>query len=198
MEANMKNEHRVIEIFKKTQVLMDGHFLLTSGKHSNQYMQCAKIQQYPKYTQELMAILADKYKDQKIDYVIAPAVGGIIVGYELARQLEVKNIFAEREEDGTMAIRRGFELPEGSRVVVAEDVITTGGSVQEVIDLVKEKGGEVVAVAVLVDRSNGSADFGVRLDATLTVKVEAWEKDDCPICKEGKEELVKPGSRKIK
>lgn len=192
------NEQRVIDIFKETDVLMDGHFLLTSGRHSNQYMQCAKIQQYPQYTQELIGMLADKYKDQNIDYIIAPAVGGIIIGYELARQLGVKNMFAEREQDGTMAIRRGFEFPKGARIVVAEDVITTGGSVQEVIDVVKEKGGDIIGVAVLVDRSNGSADFGVKLDATLTVKVESWEKDQCPLCKEGKEELVKPGSRKIK
>ncbi|NLI90111.1 MAG: orotate phosphoribosyltransferase [Epulopiscium sp.] len=193
----MANEERVIEIFKKTDVLMDGHFLLTSGKHSNQYMQCAKIQQYPNYTQELMGILAENYKDKNIDYVVAPAVGGIIIGYELARQLGVKNMFAEREE-GKMTFRRGFELPKGSRVVVAEDVITTGGSVQEVIDIVKEQGSEVVGVAVLVDRSNGSADFGVKLDTTLTVKVEAWEEDECPLCKEGKIELVKPGSRNLK
>ena len=193
----MANEERVIEIFKKTDVLMDGHFLLTSGKHSNQYMQCAKIQQYPNYTQELMGILAENYKDKNIDYVVAPAVGGIIIGYELARQLGVKNMFAEREE-GKMTFRRGFELPKESRVVVAEDVITTGGSVQEVIDIVKEQGSEVVGVAVLVDRSNGSADFGVKLDTTLTVKVEAWEEDECPLCKEGKIELVKPGSRSLK
>lgn len=194
----MSNEARVIEIFKETDVLLDGHFLLTSGRHSNQYMQCAKILQYPNYTQELMGMLADKYKDDKIDYVLAPAVGGIIIGYELARQLGAKNMFAERDEDGSMVFRRGFELPKGARVVVAEDVITTGGSVQEVIDIAKEAGAEVVGVAVLVDRSSGTANFDTRLDCALVAKVESWEKDECPICKEGKEELVKPGSRKIK
>lgn len=194
----MSNEKRVIEIFKETDVLLDGHFLLTSGRHSNQYMQCAKILQYPNYTQELMGMLAEKYKDDKIDYVLAPAVGGIIIGYELARQLGARNMFAEREEDGSMAFRRGFELPKGARVVVAEDVITTGGSVQEVIDIAKEAGAEIVGVAVLVDRSNGTAKFDARLDCALVAKVESWEKDECPICKEGKEELVKPGSRKIK
>lgn len=194
----MSNEQRVIDIFRETEVLMDGHFLLTSGKHSNQYMQCAKILQYPNYTQELMGMLANNYKDEKIDYVIAPAVGGIIIGYELARQLGAKNMFAERDEDGKMTIRRGFHLPKGARVVVAEDVITTGGSVQEVIDIAQEKGAEVVAVAVLVDRSNGSAQFGVRLDCALVAQVEVWEKEECPLCKAGKEALVKPGSRKIK
>lgn len=194
----MSNEKRVIEIFKETDVLLDGHFLLTSGRHSNQYMQCAKILQYPHYTQELMGMLAEKYKDDKIDYVLAPAVGGIIIGYELARQLGAKNMFAEREEDGSMAFRRGFELPKGARVVVAEDVITTGGSVQEVIDIAKACGAEVVGVAVLVDRSNGSANFGTRLDCALVAKVESWEKDECPLCAVGTKELVKPGSRKIK
>ncbi len=191
----MANTQRVLDIFKETEVLMDGHFLLTSGRHSNQYMQCAKILQYPNYTQEIVGGLAKCYEDEKVDYVIAPAVGGIIIGYELARQLEAKNMFAERE-DGKMTIRRGFELPKGSRVIVAEDVITTGGSVKEVMDLVKESGSQVIGVAVLVDRSNGAIDFGVKLDTALTVEVESWEPDQCPLCEKGQVELIKPGSRK--
>ena len=193
----MANTERIIEIFKETEVLLEGHFLLTSGRHSNQYMQCAKILQYPNYTQEIVAGLAKCYEDTKVDYVIAPAVGGIIIGYELARQLGCKNMFAERE-DGKMTIRRGFTLPKGSRVVVAEDVITTGGSVQEVMDIVEAQGSEVIGVAVLVDRSNGNIDFGVKLDAALTVEVESWEQATCPICAKGEVELVKPGSRKAK
>jgi len=191
----MANTERIIEIFKKTEVLLEGHFLLTSGRHSNQYMQCAKILQYPNYTQEIIAQLAECYKDTKVDYVIAPAVGGIIIGYELARQLKSKNMFAERE-NGKMTIRRGFSLPKGSKVVVAEDVITTGGSVKEVMEIVKEQGSEVVGVAVLVDRSNGTIDFGVKLDAALTVEVQSWEQAACPLCAKGQVELVKPGSRK--
>lgn len=191
----MANTNRIIEIFKESEVLLEGHFLLTSGRHSNQYMQCAKILQYPNYTQEIIGELAKCYKDVQVDYVIAPAVGGIIIGYELARQLGSKNMFAERE-DGKMTIRRGFSLPKGSKVVVAEDVITTGGSVKEVMEIVKEQGSEVVGVAVLVDRSNGNIDFGVKLDAALTVEVQSWEQSECPLCAKGQVELVKPGSRK--
>ena len=193
----MANTERIIEVFKETEVLLEGHFLLTSGRHSNQYMQCAKILQYPNYTQEIVGLLAKRYENTQVDYVIAPAVGGIIIGYELARQLECKNMFAERE-DGKMTIRRGFTLPKGSRVVVAEDVITTGGSVREVMDIVEAQGSEVIGVAVLVDRSNGNIDFGVKLDAALTVEVESWEQATCPLCEKGEIELIKPGSRKNK
>ncbi|HOQ15736.1 MAG TPA: orotate phosphoribosyltransferase [Defluviitaleaceae bacterium] len=193
----MLNKERVIEIFKETEVLLEGHFLLTSGRHSNQYMQCAKILQYPNYAEEIAKGLAEEFKDDQIDIVVGPAMGGIIIAYELARQLNCKNLFAERE-DGKMTLRRGFTIPEGARVLVAEDVITTGGSVKEVIDIVKEQGGELAGVAVLVDRSNGNIDFGTKLRAALTVDVVSYEAEECPLCKEGKLPLVKPGSRKIK
>ncbi len=193
----MLNKERVIEIFKETEVLLEGHFLLTSGRHSNQYMQCAKILQYPNYAEEIAKGLAEEFKDDQIDIVVGPAMGGIIIAYELARQLNCKNLFAERE-DGKMTLRRGFTIPEGARVLVAEDVITTGGSVKEVIDIVKEQGGELAGVAVLVDRSNGNIDFGTKLRAALTVDVVSYEAEECPLCREGKLPLVKPGSRKIK
>lgn len=193
----MLNKERVIEIFRKTEVLLDGHFQLTSGRHSNQYMQCAKILQYPNYAEEIAKGLAEEFKNDNIDRVVGPAMGGIIIAYELARQLNTKNLFAERE-NGKMTLRRGFFIPKGARVLVAEDVITTGGSVKEVIDIVKEQGGEVAGVAVLVDRSNGKIDFGTKLRAALAVDVVSYEPEQCPICKEGKLTLVKPGSRKIK
>lgn len=193
----MATKERIIEILKETEVLTEGHFLLTSGRHSNQYMQCAKILQYPNYTGEIVGVLAKDYKDLEVDYVVAPAIGGIIVGYELARQLGVKNMFAERE-DGQMKIRRGFTLSKGAKVVVAEDVITTGGSVKEVIEAVKDQGAEVVGVAVLVDRSNGKVDFGVKLSSALAVDVQSWEEKECPLCIAGEKELIKPGSRKVK
>lgn len=123
-------------------------------------------------------------------------MGGIIIAYELARQLNAKNLFAERE-NGKMVLRRGFSIPKGARVLVAEDVVTTGGSVFEVIDIVKEQGGEVAGVAVLVDRSNGSVDFGAKLRAALTADITSYETGECPLCKEGKLPLVKPGSRNI-
>jgi len=160
-------------------------------------MQCAKILQYPNYAEEIAKGLAEEFKDDQIDIVVGPAMGGIIIAYELARQLNCKNLFAERE-DGKMTLRRGFTIPEGARVLVAEDVITTGGSVKEVIDIVKEQGGELAGVAVLVDRSNGNIDFGTKLRAALTVDVVSYEAEECPLCKEGKLPLVKPGSRKIK
>ncbi|MBN4050832.1 MAG: orotate phosphoribosyltransferase [Alkaliphilus sp.] len=189
------NKERILEILKETEVLLEGHFLLTSGKHSRQYMQCAKLLQYPKYTEEIARDLADKFKNEKVDIVIAPAVGGIIFGYEVARQLGAKNLFAERV-NGKMKLRRGFEIPKGARVLVAEDVVTTGGSVKEVIEAVKKQGGEVVGVVVVVDRSNGTVEFGTKFEAALTTEVISYKADNCPLCKEGKSAPVKPGSRK--
>lgn len=192
----MLNKDRVLEILRETGVLLEGHFLLTSGRHSNQYMQCAKILQYPNYAEEIAKGLAEEFKEDAIDIVVGPAMGGIIIAYELARQLNAKNLFAERE-NGKMVLRRGFSIPKGARVLVAEDVVTTGGSVFEVIDIVKEQGGEVAGVAVLVDRSNGSVDFGAKLRAALTADIISYETGECPLCKEGKLPLVKPGSRNI-
>ncbi|NLP46890.1 MAG: orotate phosphoribosyltransferase [Epulopiscium sp.] len=191
------NQQRVEEILKETNVLQEGHFLLTSGRHSNQYMQCARILEYPWHMTEVIQTIVDQMKDKKVDVVVGPAMGGIIVAYELARQLKVRNFFAEREE-GVMTLRRGFIIPKGAKVVIAEDVITTGGSVKEVIDLVQKAGGEVVGVAVLVDRSNGTTDFGCPLYAAYTADVVSYEKENCPLCKEGKIDIVKPGSRKSK
>ncbi len=181
-------------ILEKAEVLLNGHFILTSGKHSNQYMQCAKISQYPEYNQQIAGCLVENYKDQEIDLVIAPAVGGIVFGYEVARQLQVKNMFAERE-NGKMTLRRGFEIKPGQKVLVVEDVVTTGGSVKEVIEVVRANGGEVVGVGVLVDRSQGKAEFDVPFISVYKADVQAFDADQCPLCKEGKTEAVKPGSR---
>ncbi len=192
----MVTRDRVEEILREINVLQEGHFLLTSGKHSNQYMQCARILEYPEYTVELSSIIVEAFKDDNIDVVIGPAMGGVIFSYEVARQLGVKNLFAERE-DGKMTLRRNFSIPKGARVLIAEDVITTGGSVREVIEIVKAHEAELVGVAVLVDRSNGKIDFGCKLQAAYTTEVIAYDADECPICKDGKIELVKPGSRKL-
>ncbi|SET08469.1 orotate phosphoribosyltransferase [Natronincola peptidivorans] len=192
----MMKKERVIEILEKSGVLLNGHFLLTSGRHSNQYMQCAQILQYPEYTEEIAKGLAEEFQQDAIDVVVGPAVGGIIFAYEVARQLGAKNVFAERE-DGKMTLRRGFSIPVGARVLVAEDVVTTGGSVKEVIEVVKGQGAEVIGVAVLVDRSNGTIDFGTKLKAALTTEVISYEAEECPLCKEGKMPAIKPGSRKI-
>lgn len=193
----MISRERVIEILEKTQALKKGHFLLTSGRHSDQYMQCAQVLQHPKYTEEICKALAGEFKNDQVDMVIGPATGGIIMAYEMARQLGRPTMFSERQE-GQMVLRRGFFIPRGARVLVAEDVITTGGSVREVIDLVEEAQGQVVGIAVLVDRSNGKIDFGKKLVAALSLEVVSYEEAQCPICKDGNIPLVKPGSRGIK
>lgn len=190
----MLSRDEAISIFIKSGALMEGHFKLTSGRHSNRYMQCAQVLQYPKYTEQLAAHLAEKFAADKIDIVIGPAMGGIIVAYEVARQLNVPGIFCERES-GQMALRRGFKLEGGCRVLVVEDVVTTGGSVVEVINIVHQAGAEVAGVGVLVDRSGGKVDFGVRKEAVLTMDIESWPAEECPLCKEGLGEAIKPGSR---
>jgi len=187
---------RAEQILSEAEALLNGHFLLTSGRHADKYMQCARVLQYPKFAEELCADIAKSFSGTQVDFCIGPAMGGIIVSYELARQLGAKNIFAERE-NGAMAIRRGFSIPKGAKVVIAEDVVTTGGSVVEVIELIRATGAEVVGVAALVDRSNGKVDFGVPFFAAYSADVVSYEANDCPICKEGKLPLVKPGSRQI-
>lgn len=191
-------EHsQILEIFKKTNALLEGHFLLTSGKHSNQYFQCAKVLQYPEHLQAICKIIADHFKNENIDTVISPAIGGIVVGQEVARQLNKRFIFAERQ-DGKMSLRRGFTISPKENILVCEDVVTTGGSVFEVIDLVKENNSNLVGVGMIVDRSNGKVNFGVNQISTLAMEVITYEKDNCPLCNEGKIELVKPGSRNFK
>ncbi|MBM7581990.1 orotate phosphoribosyltransferase [Caldicoprobacter guelmensis] len=189
------DRERILQIFKETGVLLQGHFLLTSGRHSGEYLQCAKIFQYPWYAEEVTRALAEKFKDDHIDIVVGPAIGGIILSYEMGRCLGVKTIFAERE-DGKMTLRRGFEIPAGSRVLVVEDVVTTGGSVKEVMEVVRNCGGEVVGVGAVVDRSGGSVDFGVKFCAVISMDVKSYAPEECPICKTGLP-LVKPGSRNI-
>ena len=192
----MLTKKSVNEILEKTGVLQSGHFLLTSGKHSNKYMQCAKIFQHPDISAQISKDLAEKFEEYDIDIVIGPAVGGIILAYEVARQLEVRALFAERE-NGAMTLRRGFEIKPGSRVLVVEDVITTGGSVKEVIDVVRQVGGEVVAVASVVDRSGGKVLFDVPFKSAIKIDIDTFEPDECPMCKAGSE-AVKPGSRNLK
>lgn len=190
----MLDYDKVIKIFTDSGALLEGHFMLTSGRHSNQYMQCAKVLQYPDYTEKLARQIAEKYREDNIELVIGPAMGGIIVAYEVARQLNVPAIFTERI-DGQMVLRRGFSINSGQQVLIVEDVVTTGGSVKEVMSVVEELGGKVVGVGVLVDRSNGKVDFGVKQHAALTMDIQSWEADNCPLCAQGLLPVVKPGSR---
>lgn len=191
----MLNENEVLKIFRDTQVMLEGHFLLTSGRHSNKYMQCARLFEYPEYSEMLSHQVAEMFADTDIDLVVGPAIGGIIMAYEVARQLKVKNVFAERQE-GVMTLRRGFVIPKGAKVLVTEDVVTTGGSVREVMALVEKSGATVVGVGSMVDRSNGTVDFGVPFKPVYRTEVISYDESDCPLCKEGKLPAIKPGSRK--
>jgi len=189
-------EQEILEIFEKTGALLRGHFLLTSGRHSNVYFQCARVLQYPEYAEKICRLIANHYHSTEIDTVIAPAIGGIVVGQEVARQLNKKSIFAERE-DKTLSLRRGFILEKGEKVLVCEDVVTTGGSVFEVIDIVKSFEAEVAGVGYIVDRSNGKVNFGYPQFSTMKLDAVSFPREECSLCKEGIE-LIKPGSKKIK
>ena len=187
-------EDRVLQIFKEAGVLLEGHFRLTSGRHSAQYLQCAKLFRNPRYSEELCGALAKKFADAGVEIVIGPAMGAVQMAYEVSRALGCENFFAERE-DGAMTLRRGFAIQPGQKVLVVEDVITTGGSVREVLELVKQAGGVPVGVGSMVDRTGGKIDFGVPFEAVISLEVASWEPDDCPLCKAGAPAPYKPGSR---
>src|SRR3990172_8440943 len=190
------NENEIYEIFLKTEALLQGHFLLTSGRHSDKYFQCAKVLKYTGYTEKICEKIVEHFKHYEIDTVIAPAIGGIVVGQEVARQLNKRFIFAERE-DKKLTLRRGFSIAENEKFLVCEDVVTTGGAVSEVIDIVKNNGGIVSGVGFIVDRSNGKVNFGFPQFSTMKMEVVSYSPDECKLCEEGLE-LVKPGSRKLK
>ncbi|MGA9769073.1 MAG: orotate phosphoribosyltransferase [Blastocatellia bacterium] len=187
-------DHYVLSIFQQTGALLEGHFQLTSGLHSPRYLQCALVLQHPEHAEWLGRALAAHFKGEKISAVVAPAIGGILVAHETARALGVRALFTEREA-GAMKFRRGFHIDEGERVLVVEDVVTTGGSTRETIDAVAGAGGVVAGAGSIVDRSGGAADVGARRVALLTLEVPAYDPSDCPLCKQGTE-AVKPGSRK--
>lgn len=188
-------EAEVKDLFVKYGAILEGHFLLTSGLHSGMYVEKFQVLQYPKATEQLCAGFAEKFKDEKIDVVIGPVTGGIILAHETAKHFGTRAIFAERD-NGRMAIKRGFEIKPGERVLIVEDIVTTGGSVMEVIEVVKEWGGVVAGVAMLVDRSGGTVDFGAPAKAMLTLNIKTYAPDECPFCKQGLP-LVKRGSRKV-
>jgi len=188
---------KVLSAFRESGALLEGHFRLTSGLHSNQYFQCAKVLQYPRFCELLCGDIASQFHAGGIDAVVAPALGGIVVGQEVGRQLNVRTLFAERGE-GVMQLRRGFEIRQGERVLVCEDVVTTGGSVGEVIAIVNRSGGRVAGVGYIVDRSGGMVRFPVEAGGVqypvLTMQVVTYPPDQCPLCQQGLP-VVKPGSR---
>src|SRR5215813_8548350 len=186
-------EQETLALYEKTGALMHGHFRLTSGLHSEIYLQSALVLQYPEYAATLGADLAVPFKNERVSTVLAPAIGGILVAHEVARALGVRALFTERD-NGVMRLRRGFTLTTGERCLVVEDVITTGGSTREVVDCVRAAGGEVVGVGSLIDRSGGTAAFDVQRAALATVNATTWPPESCPLCKTGSP-AVKPGSR---
>jgi orotate phosphoribosyltransferase len=188
-------QEQALEVFKKSGALLEGHFRLTSGLHSPNYFQCAKVLQYPEYAEKFCSEIAIHFRGQGIDAVISPAIGGIVVGQEVARLLGCRAIFAERETE-RMILRRGFEIAAGENVLAVEDVVTTGGSVKEVIALARAAGATIQGAAFIVDRSSGRAQFDVPFFAALKMEVVTYQPDDCPLCRQGLP-VVKPGSRKV-
>ena len=178
-------EQEVKELLIETGAIMDGHFLLTSGLHSPHYVEKFNVLQQPKYTEKLCQAMAEKFKDANIETVVGPVTGGILLAHETGKALGTRAIFTERV-DGKMTFRRGFTLHEGERCLIVEDIVTTGGSIKEVIEVVKAHGGIPVAVSMLVDRSGGKADFGdVPCTALLHMDVETYKPEECPLCKQG-------------
>ncbi len=189
------NKEELLETLYRTGALQQGHFLLSSGLHSDRYVQCALLLQYPSISSKVGEELAELFSDLQIETVIGPAMGGIIIVYEVARHLKKRAIFTEREQ-GKMVLRRGFSLEPEEPVLVIEDVITTGGSVQEVIDVCRSFRTKIMGVGSIIDRSIKPLDLGVPLKSLLRLEIQTWKKEDCPLCQQGIK-LVKPGSREI-
>lgn len=183
--SDAMTEKEVENLLIETSAIMEGHFLLTSGLHSPRYVEKFNVLQKPVYTEKLCRAMAEKFKDANIETVVGPVTGGILLAHETGKALGTRAIFTERE-NGKMTFRRGFTLHEGERVLIVEDIVTTGGSIREVIDVVKEHGGIPVAVSMLVDRSGGKATFGdVPSTALLHMDVQTYQPDECPLCKQG-------------
>lgn len=195
-DAMIDNEQHLLTIFQQTGALLEGHFQLTSGLHSPRYLQCALVLQYPEHAEFVGRALAAKFRDDRVDAVVAPAIGGIIVAHETARAIGARALFTEREA-GVMTLRRGFRLSRGERVLVVEDVVTTGGSTRETIDAVIDADGVVIGAGSMVDRSGGAVDVGVKRQSLLTLEVASYDPSECPLCKEGVPP-IKPGSRGLK
>ena len=187
------NSEKILEYFRRTNALLEGHFILSSGLHSPQYLQCALALQYPSDAAKFGRAIAESFVDEKIETVASPAIGGLIIGYSVAEALNVRFIWTERE-NGKMILRRGFSVRENERILVVEDVITTGGSTRECIEALESRGAKTIAAASIIDRSGGKAEVGVPRIALAVLEVPSYKPEDCPLCARG-DETVKPGSR---
>jgi orotate phosphoribosyltransferase len=194
------SSNSVLQLFRQTGAYLSGHFRLTSGLHSPEYLQCALVLQHPSHAETLGRSLADAMRpilgQNGIDLVVSPAMGGLIIGHEAARAFGVRHIFTERDAERRMTLRRGFTCLPGERAVVIEDVITTGGSSLEVVELLRGMGVDVVAAGSIIDRSGGAAELGVPRTALATLQVQTWQPESCPLCAKG-DPVVKPGSRPV-
>lgn len=189
----LMNETKILEHFRATNALLEGHFILSSGLHSPNYLQCALALQVPSDAVKFGAAIAERFQDQQFDTVASPAIGGLIIGFAVAQALDLRFIWTERQ-NGEMTVRRGFSVKKDERILVVEDVITTGGSTRECINALENLGGKVTAAASIIDRSNGAADVGVPRIALVSLEVPSYKAEDCPMCAKG-EIAVKPGSR---
>ncbi len=187
------NADEVMEVLRRTEAVSEGHFRLTSGKHSDFYIQCAMLMQNPEEASVLCRELARQFVGQQVDVVVGPSTGAIIMAYEIAKELGARALFTERD-DKVMALRRGFTIKPGERVLAVEDVVTTGGSVLEVVDLATKLGGDVVGIASFVDRSGGNVKFEKPFKALATINSNVFNPEDCPLCRQGTP-AIKPGSR---
>jgi len=185
----------VLDLFRRSGALLEGHFRLTSGLHSPGYLQCALVLAQPQSAEALGRALADRVRGARATVVLSPAIGGIVIGHEVARALGVRALFAERQ-DGSLMLRRGFTLSDSDRVLVVEDVLTTGGSTRETMDVAKAAGTQVVGAASIVNRSGGTVKFDVPLESLLEYSLPTYEPEKCPLCAKGLP-VVKPGSRQV-
>ena len=184
----------ILSHFKETNALLEGHFILSSGLHSSKYLQCALALQHPNDAGMFGEAIAEQYASEAIETVASPAIGGLIIGFVTAQSCGVRFVWTERE-NGVMTLRRGFSVKEGERILVVEDVITTGGSTRECINALEKLGAKVVAAASIIDRSNGTADVGVARVSLVSIDVPSYKQEECPMCADGIE-AVKPGSRR--
>ena len=190
------NEREIMEVFTETGAYQHGHFKLSSGLHSGAYLQCALVLQNPILAARLCGVLAEKFRMDTPDLIIGPAMGGVVLAYEMARGLNARAIFTERDDKGKMILRRGFRVSPENKILITEDVLTTGKSIKEVIELLKEDSITPVGIACLVNRSSQPVDFGgIKCESLIKLDIPTFEEDECPLCQEGMP-ITKPGSRK--